>query len=55
MISRGERGSRTGMAASSATNRSAPVPGRVLARRDGAICIGTIDGAVWISHLKAKD
>jgi hypothetical protein len=30
-------------------------PGRVLARSDGAICIGTIDGAVWISHLKAKD
>jgi putative two-component system hydrogenase maturation factor HypX/HoxX len=30
-------------------------PGQVLARRDGAICIGTIDGAVWISHLKAKD
>ena len=30
-------------------------PGRVLARRDGAICIGAIDGAVWISHLKAKD
>ena len=30
-------------------------PGRVLARRDGAICIGTVDGAVWISHLKAKD
>ena len=29
-------------------------PGQVLARRDGAICIGTIDGAVWISHLKAK-
>jgi putative two-component system hydrogenase maturation factor HypX/HoxX len=29
-------------------------PGRVLARRDGAICIGTVDGAVWISHLKAK-
>lgn len=24
----------------------------VLAKRDGAICIGTIDGAVWISHLK---
>ena len=23
-------------------------PGRVLARRDGAICIGPIDGAVWI-------
>jgi putative two-component system hydrogenase maturation factor HypX/HoxX len=30
-------------------------PGEILARRDGAICIGTIDGAVWISHLKAKD
>ncbi len=29
-------------------------PGKVLARRDGAICIGTIDGAVWISHLKVK-
>ncbi|MGH8276834.1 MAG: enoyl-CoA hydratase-related protein, partial [Steroidobacteraceae bacterium] len=29
-------------------------PGQVLARRDGAICIGTIDGAVWISHLKAR-
>jgi putative two-component system protein, hydrogenase maturation factor HypX/HoxX len=30
-------------------------PGQILARRDGAICIGTIDGAVWISHLKAKE
>jgi putative two-component system hydrogenase maturation factor HypX/HoxX len=29
-------------------------PGKALARRDGAICIGTVDGAVWISHLKAK-
>ena len=29
-------------------------PGQVLARRDGAICMGTVDGAVWISHLKAK-
>jgi putative two-component system hydrogenase maturation factor HypX/HoxX len=29
--------------------------GLVLARRDGAICIGTVDGAVWISHLKVKD
>ncbi len=24
----------------------------ILAKRDGAICLGTIDGAVWISHLK---
>ena len=31
------------------------LPGLILARRDGAICIGTVDGAVWISHLKAKD
>ncbi len=29
--------------------------GQVLARRDGAICIGTSDGAVWVSHLKIKD
>ena len=29
-------------------------PGQVLARRNGTICIGTIDGAVWISHLKAE-
>lgn len=29
--------------------------GMVLAKRDGAICIGTIDGAVWISHLKVKN
>ncbi len=25
---------------------------KVLAKRDGAICLGTRDGAVWISHLK---
>jgi putative two-component system protein, hydrogenase maturation factor HypX/HoxX len=29
--------------------------GEIIARRHGAICIGTIDGAVWISHLRAKD
>ena len=29
-------------------------PGQILARRDGAICIGAVDGAVWISHLKAR-
>ena len=27
-------------------------PGQLLARRDGAICRATTDGAVWISHLK---
>jgi putative two-component system protein, hydrogenase maturation factor HypX/HoxX len=30
-------------------------PGQVLARRNGAICIGTVDGAIWISHLKATE
>jgi len=25
----------------------------ILAKRDGAICLGTVDGAVWITHLKA--
>jgi len=27
----------------------------IFAKRDGAICIKTIDGAVWISHLKVKE
>ncbi|MDM5272749.1 hydrogenase maturation protein [Sulfurovum sp. zt1-1] len=27
-------------------------PKEILAKRNGAICLGTIDGAVWISHLK---
>ena len=27
-------------------------PGEVIARRDGAICRATGDGAVWISHLR---
>jgi putative two-component system protein, hydrogenase maturation factor HypX/HoxX len=30
------------------------VPGEILAQRDGAICLATADGAVWISHLKRK-
>ncbi|MDQ7068648.1 MAG: hypothetical protein Q9M40_12105 [Sulfurimonas sp.] len=24
----------------------------ILAKRDGAICLGSVDGAVWITHLK---
>jgi len=28
-------------------------PGAVIAQRDGAICRATVDGAVWITHLKA--
>ncbi len=27
-------------------------PKEILAKRDGAICLGTSDGAIWISHLK---
>jgi putative two-component system hydrogenase maturation factor HypX/HoxX len=26
-------------------------PKEVIAKRDGAICVGTVDGALWISHL----
>jgi putative two-component system hydrogenase maturation factor HypX/HoxX len=29
-------------------------PGEVIARRDGAILRATVDGAVWIGHLRAK-
>jgi putative two-component system protein, hydrogenase maturation factor HypX/HoxX len=30
-------------------------PGEVIAQRNGAICRGTVDGAVWITHLKRCD
>jgi putative two-component system hydrogenase maturation factor HypX/HoxX len=36
-------------------DRLAGPAGKIIAQRDGAICIGTIDGAVWVSHLRAKD
>ena len=29
-------------------------PKEILAKRDGAICIATIDGALWISHIKEE-
>ncbi|MEQ8757771.1 MAG: hydrogenase maturation protein [Coleofasciculus sp. G1-WW12-02] len=29
-------------------------PGEIIAQRHGAICRATVDGAVWISHLKQK-
>ncbi len=29
--------------------------GSILAQRDGAVCVGTRDGAVWITHMKARD
>ena len=38
-----------------AEDRLKGAPGRLLAQRDGAICRATVDGAVWITHLKAKD
>jgi putative two-component system hydrogenase maturation factor HypX/HoxX len=30
-------------------------PGAMIATRDGAICRATVDGAVWITHLKRRD
>lgn len=30
-------------------------PGDIIAQRHGAICRAAVDGAVWISHLKAAD
>ena len=30
-------------------------PGEVIAQRNGAICRSTVDGAVWITHLKQSD
>ncbi len=31
-----------------------PLPKTILAKRDGAICLATIDGAIWITHLKEE-
>jgi putative two-component system hydrogenase maturation factor HypX/HoxX len=30
-------------------------PGELLGWRDGAVCVATGDGAVWLSHLREKD
>jgi putative two-component system hydrogenase maturation factor HypX/HoxX len=30
-------------------------PGEMIASRDGALCRATVDGAVWITHLKQRD
>ncbi|MCF6310342.1 MAG: enoyl-CoA hydratase-related protein [Sulfurimonas sp.] len=27
-------------------------PKKIIAKRDGAICLGTINGAIWVSHLQ---
>jgi Formyl transferase, C-terminal domain len=29
-------------------------PGQLIAQRNGAVCVATVDGAIWITHLKAK-
>jgi putative two-component system hydrogenase maturation factor HypX/HoxX len=29
--------------------------GELIAQRDGAVCRATVDGAVWVTHLKAAD
>ena len=31
------------------------MPGEIIAQRTGAICRATVDGAVWITHLKRRD
>lgn len=30
-------------------------PGKILAKRSGAVCRATVDGAVWITHLRKKN
>jgi putative two-component system hydrogenase maturation factor HypX/HoxX len=37
-----------------AEDRLRGAPGALLAQRDGAICRATVDGAVWITHLKKR-
>jgi len=41
-----------GIATSAADTSEEPPPKTILAKRDGAICLKTIDGAIWVSHLK---
>src|SRR5262252_7419617 len=36
-------------------DRQQGTPGQILSQRDGAICRATVNGAIWITHLKAKD
>lgn len=30
-------------------------PGEIIAKRHGAVCIGTGDGSIWVSHLRKKE
>ena len=41
--------------ARTASGRCAARPGEIVAQRTGAICRATVDGAVWITHLKRRD
>ena len=36
-------------------DRLTGAPGHIIAQRDRAICRATVDGALWITHLKAAD
>ncbi len=38
-----------------AENTLTGIPGKIIAQRHGAICRATVDGAVWITHLKKKN
>ena len=38
-----------------AAANAAAAPGALIASRDGAVCRATVDGAVWITHLKRRD
>lgn len=30
-------------------------PGEVIGQRGGAICLGTVDGAIWVTHAKTRE
>ncbi|MFN7066124.1 MAG: hydrogenase maturation protein, partial [Aquificaceae bacterium] len=30
-------------------------PGKLIARRDNAVCIGTLDSALWITHMRRRE
>ncbi len=38
-----------------ADDRATGPPGAVIGRRDGAVCVATVDGAVWIGHARLRD
>ena len=35
-------------------DQAARPAGHVIGQRDGAVCVGTVDGAIWITHLKTR-